>query len=202
MSKHIFDPEVQLDDLAGKIVVGLERISEAFKMLLWEKAKEAGLSPIQIQILIFVAYHDDSLCNVSHLAKEFNVTKPTISDAVRVLAIKGQIKKEFSKSDSRSYSIRLSSEGKKMVKKTADFVHPLTKEIAALDKGSQLNMFQNLTKLIYQLNQNGILTVQRTCHACHFFGHKDGKDYCNFLRKPLGQAEIRLDCPEFESKAV
>lgn len=52
MSKSIFDPKNQIKDVSSKIVAGLERISEAFKVLLWEKAKALGLSPIQIQILI------------------------------------------------------------------------------------------------------------------------------------------------------
>ena len=48
-----------------KLLIGLERISQAFKVLLWNKAKEYGLSPIQIQILIFVAHHKSEYNNVS-----------------------------------------------------------------------------------------------------------------------------------------
>ena len=53
MSDSVFNPNHQETDISSKIVAGLERISEAFKVLLWEKAKLLGLSPIQIQILIF-----------------------------------------------------------------------------------------------------------------------------------------------------
>ena len=85
MEGSIFNTKFQQNSITSKIVVGLERISEAFKGILWEHAKVIGLSPTQIQILIFIAYHKTKLCNVSHLAKEFNITKPTVSDAVRVL---------------------------------------------------------------------------------------------------------------------
>ncbi len=108
MKESAFNPTHQEKDVSSKVVAGLERISEVFKILLWEKAKLVGLSPIQIQILLFIAYHKRNLCNVSHLAKEFNVTKPTVSDAVKVLNKKGFIIKDFSSSDSRSYSILLS----------------------------------------------------------------------------------------------
>mgnify|MGYP001953763141 CR=1 FL=1 len=93
MSNNIFNPNHQETNLSNKIIAGLERISEAFKVLLWQKAKTIGLSPIQIQILIFINYHKIEFCNVSHLAKEFNVTKPTISDAVKVLVNKELIEK-------------------------------------------------------------------------------------------------------------
>ena len=85
MENSPFNPEQQEKDLSSKIVAGLERVSEVFKILLWQKAKAIKLSSIQIQILIFLAFHKSSLCNVSHLAKEFNVTKPTISDAIKIL---------------------------------------------------------------------------------------------------------------------
>ena len=68
MHESTFNPKQQEKDFSSKIVAGLERVSEVFKILLWEKAKLVGLSPIQIQILIFIAFHKQNLCNVSHLA--------------------------------------------------------------------------------------------------------------------------------------
>ena len=129
MDKSIFNTKTQQENLSNKIVVGLERVSEAFKVLLWEKAKTLGLSPIQIQILIFIAYHKQELSNVSHLAKEFNVTKPTISDAVKVLEKKDYITKAPSSTDNRSYSILLSAHGKKIVQTTNSFANPIKNEI-------------------------------------------------------------------------
>lgn len=200
MKKSSFNPEQQALSTSSKIVAGLERITEAFKVLLWDKAKQLGLSPIQIQILIFVAYHKDELCNVSHLAKEFNVTKPTISDAVRVLEKKQMIIKDFSSADSRSYTIMLSVEGKKAVAETEDFGEPIKNQINSMDANAAESMFAVLSKLIYKLNQAGILTVQRTCYGCKFHQKIKDTDYCNLLNKELLQKDIRLDCPEFIEK--
>ena len=202
MDKSIFNPGEQEKNISNKIVVGLERISEVFKVLLWEKAKLIGLSPIQIQILIFIAYHKSTLCNVSHLAKEFNVTKPTISDAIKVLDKKGMIIKDFSSDDNRSYSILLSDLGKKIVVETNDFADPLKNQINDIEQSDLENLFKSLSNLIYQLNQKGILTVQRTCYACKFYSQTQNKDYCNLLDKELKNFDIRLDCPEYEKKLV
>lgn len=200
MSKSIFNPNNQESDISSKIVAGLERISEAFKVLLWQKAKLLGLSPIQIQILIFISYHKNDICNVSHLAKEFNITKPTISDAIRVLDKKGMITKDFSSRDSRSYSIRLSSFGKNIVKETENFANPLKSQLKSNEQTDLETVFRTLSKLIYQLNQTEILTVQRTCYGCIFYSQAENRDYCNLLDKELLNSEIRLDCPEYEKK--
>ena len=200
-TKSIFNPELQENDLSSKIVVGLERISQAFKVLLWQKAKNLGLSPIQIQILIFVAYHEDKFNNVSSLAQEFNVTKPTISDAIRVLGKKELIIKDHSSSDNRSYSIMLSTAGRAVVLETEHFAAPLLGQLKHIDEEQQNNLFQTLSKLIYLLNQVGILTVQRTCFACKFYQKTASNHYCHLLERQLKHTDIRIDCTDFQEKS-
>ena len=63
------------------------------------------------------------------------------------------------------------------------------------------DIFKTLSKLIYKLNQNGILTVQRTCFGCKYYQKQDTSDYCALLEKELLNKDIRLDCPEFEEKS-
>ncbi|WP_323788683.1 MarR family winged helix-turn-helix transcriptional regulator [Psychroserpens sp.] len=201
MDNSVFNPNHQEEDLSSKIVSGLERVSEVFKILLWEKAKQVGLSPIQIQILIFINYHRQDLCNVSHLAKEFNVTKPTISDAVKILDKKQLVLKDYSSSDSRSYSIHLSQLGKQMVSETYDFANPLQQQVDRFKKVELESVFKTLSELIYKLNQNGTLTVQRTCFGCKYYQKQGTSDYCGLLEKTLLNRDIRLDCPEFEEKS-
>lgn len=201
MKESTFNPAQQEKDISSKIVAGMERVSEVFKILLWEKAKLVGLSPIQIQILIFIAFHKRELCNVSHLAKEFNVTKPTVSDAIKVLDKKGLILKDYSSFDSRSYSITLSELGIEIISQTYDFSNPLKKQIDSFSSSELESLFGTLSQLIYKLNRNGILSVQRTCYGCKFYQKNQESDYCNLLQKELLNREIRLDCPEYEEKA-
>lgn len=201
MNNSIFNPDRQQQDISGKIVTGLERISEVFKALLWQKAKQTGLSPIQIQILIFIAFHKQELCNVSHLAKEFNITKPTISDAVKVLEKKALIYKDFSLEDNRSYIIRLSESGKKTVSETSDFARPLKAQIDHFETPDLESVYSTLSELIHKLNQIGLLTVQRTCYGCAFYQKNDSGHYCRLLQKELQNKDIRLDCAEYLQKA-
>lgn len=156
---------------------------------------------IQIQILIFIAYHKRELCNVSLLAKEFNVTKPTVSDAIKVLGKKEMIIKDFSSSDSRSYSIILSELGTDIVVQTYDFSSPLKKKFDGFSHSELESLLGTLSQLTYKLNRNGILRIQRTCYGCKFYERSQEVHYCNLLQKELSSNEIRLDCPEYEEKA-
>lgn len=202
MDKSVFNPEFQQKDISSKLVAGLERISEVFKILLWDKAKLVGLSPIQIQILIFIAYHKQELCNVSHLAREFNITKPTVSDAIKILDKKDLIVKDYSSADSRSYIIQLSKKGVEIVSETYDFANPLKSQLLGLSQKDSESLFKTMSELIYKLNQNGILSVQRTCFGCKFYQKNKTSDYCNLLEKKLANKDIRLDCPEFEQSST
>ena len=84
MNYSSFNLNEQNQKIESRIVVALERISEAFRVLLWNESKENSLSPIQIQILIFIYFHSLAKCKVGYLADEFNMTKATISDSVKV----------------------------------------------------------------------------------------------------------------------
>ncbi|MEZ4924313.1 MAG: MarR family winged helix-turn-helix transcriptional regulator [Crocinitomicaceae bacterium] len=198
----VFDPKSHQQDVSGKIAIGFERISEAFRVLLWEHGKAAGLSPIQIQILIFIHYHDDDLCGVSFLAKEFNMAKPTISDAVKSLEKKRLLFKAPGGPDARSHVLKLTPTGKKTVKNVEGFADPIKEKVEQLPVSDQDKMLESIVKIIFKLNQTGIITIQRTCFACTYYQKKHGSQYCNLMQTVLKKSDLRLDCPEFVSKAV
>ena len=188
-------------NIEAKILNGIERLSEVLKALLWEKAKLHGISPIQIQILLFVTNHKTEICNVSYLAKEFMVTKATISDAVKVLLKKNYLEKDFSPLDSRRYNLLVTAKGSELVERLLDYASPLAEGLSKFKNEELITVFDTLSKLIFQLNQQGVIQVQRTCYHCRFYsGDQKNKHYCNFLQSELKKQEIRIDCSEFEEK--
>lgn len=185
--------------IEAKILNGLERISEVLKSLLWEKAKKYGISPIQIQILLFVANHHEDICNVSYIAKEFGVTKATISDAIRVLINKKFLEKDFSPVDKRRYNLLVTGEGNQIIYDLTEYSLPLYNSLTNFKEKELVNLFDSVSKLIFQLNQAGIIEVQRTCFNCqHYKGNKENKHFCNLLNQKLKSQDIRLDCKEFK----
>lgn len=197
----VFNLEKQNTDLNSKIVAGLERLSQVFRILLWEKAKEFGLSPIQIQLLIFIQHHSSNKATISYLAQEFNFTKPTISDAIKVLEEKKLVKKKAHNTDTRSYTIQLTATGTKIVLETENFANPLTKIVSQSGITDKIILWQNISNLIVQLNKLEIISVQRTCYNCKHFAIKKKNHFCTLLDQRLLTQNIRIDCEEFEMTA-
>lgn len=198
MKQSSFNLNEQNLKIESRIVVALERISEAFRVLLWNESKENSLSPIQIQILIFIHFHSLEKCKVGYLADEFNMTKATISDSVRVLLAKELVTKETDPADTRSYSLLLTKKGKNIAKKASFFASSLEQPIEKLTQEQKTIMLDGLLKLIYDLNIAGIITIQRMCYTCSFYNTENGIHYCNLLKTKLAESEIRVDCPEHE----
>lgn len=194
--KSVFDLNRQNKKVESKIVVALERISEAFRVLLWNESKENALSPIQIQILIFLLFHTQEKCKVSYLAQEFNMTKATVSDSVKLLLQKKLIQKFDDPSDTRSYVIGLTTEGKLTAEKSANFAFAIEKPLSSLTEVQKEAMLSGLLKLIYELNRAGIITIQRMCFTCANYRLEKGKHYCTFLEANLLSTDLRVDCPE------
>lgn len=195
MEKSAFDPNAQ-NDLNSKIVVAMERISEAFRVLLWKEGKELGLSPIQIQILIFIHTHPRHLCKVSYLAEEFNLTKPTISDAVKSLEQKTLVTKVTEPTDTRSYSLELTAAGKTTAQKVSMFSNVLKDSVAGLSADSQKDLWNSLSTIIKGLHQSGVISVQRNCITCQQYSSREGKHYCSLIQQHLETQDLKLDCPE------
>lgn len=199
MEEIVFNLDYQNKSIEAKIIVALERISESFRVALWQESKETNLSPIQIQILVFLLFHSSEKRKISYLAQEFNMTKATVSEAVKILVQKDFLSKETEVNDTRSFVIYLTEKGKKTAEQVSSFANILVKPINSLDSTQKEILFKTLLDLIYQLNQAQIIQVQRMCFACSFYSKEEGH-YCNLLKKPLKDHELRLDCEEFEVK--
>jgi len=196
--ESIFDLEIQQNSTDAKIVAGLERISQVFKVLLWEKAAQFGLSPIQIQLLIFIRYHSKEKATVSYLAKEFNVTKATISETVKVLEKKNYIVKNSNTRDSRSYAIGLTDEGLKIVSSTENFTYPLTDSISTISQKEKIILWKNISSLLYELHLSQVIKVESSCYSCRFYTEKNKEKHCSLMDLKLETQNIRLDCREHE----
>lgn len=183
-----------------RTVAALERIAQAFRVLLWQESKTHGLSPIQIQILHFINYHPEERCHVSYLAEEFSLTKATVSDSVKSLEQKKLVKKINSPLDNRSIMLRLTSKGKEIAALTSEFSRELSIAISRLSPDNLNPMLNGLLEIIDGLNRNGIITVKRMCMNCRYYEkRKDGTGhFCHLMYRELKPEERRTDCPEHE----
>ncbi len=184
-------------NLNVKITTVLERISSAFRVLLWNEGRESSLSPIQIQILVFLFQHPDRNFTASYLAEEFNLTKATISESLKVLFQKNLIEKSENRLDTRSYFLQLTENGLATAKKSSSFTSEIEHSIQNLPFEQQEIVFESLTKLIYDLHQSRHISLKRMCFNCINYSYENGTHYCKLLEKNLKNSELRVDCGEF-----
>lgn len=203
MNPSDFDLVYQNQSIESRIVASLERIAQAFRVLLWQESKMFALSPIQVQVLIFLQYHSEEKRKVSYLAAEFNMTKATISDTIKTLEQKNLITKEYEPHDTRSYIIHLTEKGKDIAARTSLFTKEIRKPIGGLYPDDQENLLLSLLSIIRHLNQSGVITIQRMCMTCAYYqsSEQGQKHFCRLLNHDLHVTDLRIDCPEYEMKA-
>lgn len=202
MKKSAFDLEHQNSSIESKIIASLERVSQSFRVLLWNESKEYSLSPIQVQVLIFLLHHPKQKRKVSYLANEFNMTKATISDTIKTLEQKKLIKKEYEQQDTRSFFINLTNNGKVIAHQTSLFAKQIQVPIDKLHSTDKKNLLLSLLDIIHHLNKSGVITIQRMCFTCQYYkSHNKGKEhFCGLLNKKLADTELRIDCVEHNLK--
>lgn len=196
-----FDPARQNHppDLDHKIVASLERLSGVFRQLLWQQATQTGLSPLQLQVLVFLRFHSLGQGTVSYLAREYQVSRATISDAVKILAQKTLVSRHTDPTDLRSHFLQLTPEGQLLADQTSSFAAPLTPPVSGLPARQKLNLYLSLLQLLYQLQQAGTIPMQRMCFSCRHYGRRPGQHFCHLLNIPLEGPQLRIDCPEHDA---
>ncbi len=194
-----FDPYHQNRKLDAKIIVGLERIYEAFRVLLWKEAQSIGISPIQIQLLLFIQHHPPEQNTLSYLAQEFNLTKATLSESVKNLEKKELIQRELNPEDSRSRYLTLSEKGLDIIQESQQFTAVLEKSLQQMNPSQLQNFWDVLSHLLTDLHANETISLQRMCYSCKWLDSEAGSLHCKLLEIDLQRADIRIDCPEHES---
>ncbi len=201
-----FDPSSQHGDVDKKIVAALERISQAYRVLLQEEAQRRSLSPIQARFLVHLLHHGDELGRVGRLAEEFGLSRATVSDAVGTLEAKGLVWREPWPRDGRVATLRLTSEGEEAAAGLSGWADVVEEQLESFAPEEKEAAMRFLMRLISALQGAGVITVARMCVSCRFFrpdAHPGGASphHCALLDLPISGADLRTDCPEHEPAA-
>lgn len=185
-----------------QLAIGLAKISLALKHHAWKEAVGIGLNPSQGQILSLLCSHEKPL-SLSEIAEQMAVTPASISDAIAALEAKGFVRKQRNTRDGRSKLIRLTSRGRKAGRLAAQWPDFLQSALETLDEHEAALFLRTILKLIRSLQVRGAIPVTRMCVTCVYFrprvhGDANQPHHCTFVDAPLGDAELRIDCPEHE----
>jgi DNA-binding MarR family transcriptional regulator len=202
--ESVFDPSGQHDNMDARIVATLERLSQVFRVRLREEARQRNLSPIQAQFLIYLLHHDVELRRVSQLAREFDLTQATVSDAVASLETKGFVRREQWPDDRRVVTLRLTAAGEKLATTLSNWADPIREHLERFSPVEREAVMRFLMELTGSLQRSGLITVARMCVTCRFFRRdvrpgEASPHHCGLLDVPLGGPNLRVDCPEHEA---
>jgi DNA-binding MarR family transcriptional regulator len=150
MAKTVFERADQPKDLNAQLVLSLEKMGRVIESFLWQQAKEHELSPLQIRSLLAIQYQKEGM-NASQLAKQFNLSKATVSVALRPLEEKKMLTKRTSEKDSRSSSLHLTDWGKQIAHIAGFYLEPLHQVITPISNAEKEIMLRNITGIIGKL---------------------------------------------------
>ena len=193
------------DGTAGldrRLADALERLGHGMRSLAQRTAREHGLSPLQQQAVLALAQHPTARHEVAALAAEFDVTTPTMSDAVTALERKGLVTRSPG-TDGRRRVLSLTATGVEVARGLSSWDDPLTTALAGIPEADRATTLHTLLRVIADLHRSGVVSVTHMCTTCRFFGRDEYPDpavphHCHLLRMPLPLAGLRTDCPEHE----
>lgn len=192
-------------DLDGQLAAALERVGQALRVQMWDAAKQHGLSPTQLQVLLRLATDPPEHRRIGVLSDQLDVTHPTVSDAVAVLRRKGLVERER---PGRRSPLALSRRGRTVARELATWQERTRKQLSKLPADDKHGALRILLDLIAGLQREGVITVARMCVTCRFFrpnrhpATAARPHHCALLDMPLADDELRLDCPEHEPRAA
>lgn len=197
----VYDPSAQHEDVDARIVATLERLSQVFRARLREEARRRNLSPIQAQFLIHRLHHDVELRRVSQLAREFDLTPATVSEAIASLESKELVRREQGPEDRRVVTLRLTPDGEKLATTLSKWADPVKEHLERFTQEEREAAMCFLMDLAGSLQRSGLITVARMCVTCRFFRQdihpgNASPHHCSLLNVPLGSHNLRIDCPE------
>jgi len=183
-----------------RIASALEKISQAQRSLIWEVSTREKLSPIQMQFLNHLGRFSPDLCTVSALAREYDLSKPTVSDALGPLESKGFIAKKVNAEDRRSATLVLTAKGRRKLVSLGDWRRSLVEALGTFTLAEKEGALRFLTGVIEKLFDDGVVTVARMCTACDNFIPGETLHRCSLTGREFGDDGIDVGCAAYRSR--
>lgn len=192
-------------DLDARLASAVERLGHGLRSLAQRTARAQGLSPLQQQALLALVHRPVGRREVNALAAEFDVTTPTMSDAIGALERKGLLTRSPG-ADGRRRLLALTDRGEEVAAELSTWDEPLLAAFSRLSVVDRATTLESLLHVIADLHRRGVVSVARMCTTCRFFNpdaHVDpvAPHHCDLLAMPLPLTDLRTDCPEHEPAA-
>jgi DNA-binding MarR family transcriptional regulator len=198
-----FDPRHRDETPAGAATIALYRISQAMGRLLRGRGEAAGLSPAQIQALLFLRFARPGVRTIGGLAQRLATSYATASGVADALEGKELVKRRPLAEDQRTVTLTLTPVGDRQAEALEDVLDEIEETIQGLPEGDQLTLVRAARAIVRRLQAAGHISVYEMCWNCQFFrpdAHPDdprAPHHCAFVDAPLPEPNTYLECPDF-----
>ena len=176
----------------------LERLNNLLRADSRRGGAEYGLQPIQLEALHYLSicnrYSDTPMATTEYLGQ----TKGTVSQTLKVLENKGLLTRHADSADKRLVHLKVSRDGKKLLK--ASIPTPLfTRACEALTDKNQSKILKALEELLVTMQQTNNMKTFGVCYSCQYH-QKVGNNrfYCNLTKEALSAEDVQLICREHQ----
>jgi len=116
---------------------------------------EGDLTPRQFAILLTVA-HNEGLSQ-THLVEQTGIDRSTLADVIRRMLKKGLLQRRRTREDARAYAIRLTDEGRRVLKATEPHARRADEKIlSALSSAERARFVKGLTDIVRSLDESEV----------------------------------------------
>lgn len=152
MARPAAAPAPIIQDLTVPIVSGLEKISHSIQLLLKDQAAEHGLSSLQVRMLLYILQAEIPVTSTM-LAREFGLSRATISVALKPVVQKELVQKRADPADSRSAIIELTDWGRGIAHVAGFYQEPLRKIVALITGEEKEILLRNIEGIVGKLQE-------------------------------------------------
>lgn len=183
------------ENLPAKLVAVLERIARVVYGCLWQVFGEIGLSALQLTLLERLAAKP---LGVRDLAETLQVTRATVSRALKTLEEKALVVIKTHPHDRRQVEVTLTPAGRELGRESQAWANPLLAALESLPKAERAMLWLSLLKLLRHFERSGLMAANHMCLSCRFLRKKGEKLYCTLLEQDLIKEQLRIHCPDYQ----
>jgi DNA-binding MarR family transcriptional regulator len=187
--------------LESRTVLALLRIAQGLAASRNVAAARAGLSGLQLQLLIDLSEPLAS-AGVGRLAARNGVRPATVSESIRVLVERRLVTRKRSRADRRAVELTLTRGGQALVREAERWGERIVSMVRGWSDRERASAYPALVSLLGRMQLEGWIDTDRVCTACaHLDRDRRPRSatphFCRELALRLAPTDLRLDCPSF-----
>ncbi|MFQ6118175.1 MAG: MarR family winged helix-turn-helix transcriptional regulator [Candidatus Bipolaricaulia bacterium] len=187
-----------LESPEARIALDLFRLYQGMETLIRKRGEAEGLSPSQVQTLLFLSHAHPRYKGIGAIAKRFSIAPATASRIVDNLEKKGLVERSRGEQDRRSVRVELTAAGKRTVRKITTIVSRLEGYAQGLVAAEQEALAKGLEEILRSFHREGYLASFGPCRSCPFFEESaypraPKPHLCRLTRERLSERESSLE---------